>query len=398
MRVLVSALSCSSGHGSEALVGFRYAVALSRRHAVTLFSSPPTEVPAGVRCVRIDAGPCNFNDVGAMAWVRFELGQWPRAWWRNRRDRFDVVHRVTPSSIHHPSLLARLGRPLVVGPLLASEPVPEGFAEILHRAQGPAGSGRLRLVRVAEGLAWRWRNRLAAGQSHLHRAAKILVGTRVAWQQVPDACRDRCVLIPYSGVEHDQFTPPVSRPQDGPVRVLYVGRLVPYKGLELLLRALAAAVGQADLRLRVVGTGHAAYCEYCRQLTASLGLQRFVEFVEAVPRAALVDEYQRADVFCFPTLCDTYGVALLEAMSCGCAVLVSDISGPGEIVPDGCGVKVAVHDPTQYVAEYAAALIRLASDRQQREQLGQQARQQILKHHDWDEITGRLTDVYDDLV
>ena len=40
------------------------------------------------------------------------------------------------------------------------------------------------------------------------------------------------------------------------------------------------------------------------------------------------EPYQAAEVFCFPTLCDTYGIALLEAMSCGCAALVSDVAEP----------------------------------------------------------------------
>src|SRR5207302_4198081 len=140
---------------------------------------------------------------------------------------------------------------------------------------------------------------------------------------VPRRYRSRCVPVPYSGVEHETFTPPPSRPADGPMQLLYAGRLVAYKGLELLLRAVALARQYCELRLCVVGSGNPNYVAFCGQLVKDLNLTHAVEFRPAVPRTELALLYQQAHVFCFPTLCDTYGVALLEAMSCGCAVIVS---------------------------------------------------------------------------
>jgi glycosyltransferase involved in cell wall biosynthesis len=395
MRVLISALSCNAGHGSEALVGYKYAEALAHGHDVTVLAAPPSEAPRGVSLYPIKAGACNFNDVAAGNLLRFELGQLPQAWRLNGQRRFDVVHRVTPSWIGNPSLLPVIRAPFVIGPLLAAERPPEGFASYLSRGALPASPGRWRPRRVAAGLARRLRDLLTRRQVHLRQARKILVGTQAALQQVPARFRGRCEPIAYAGVEHDVFTPPPDRPSSGPVRLLYVGRAVAYKGLELLLRAVARARRQCDLRLQVVGGGNPVYLAYCGQLAVELGLQDLVTFAPGVARHALPALYQGADIFCFPTLCDTYGIALLEAMSCACAVLVSDVGGPREMVTPATGIKIPVRDPEQYIHDYAEALVGLAGNARQRAELGQAARRRILAEHDWQRIGAQIRRIYE---
>lgn len=397
MRVLVSALSCNSRHGSEALVGYKYAETLARRHAVTVLASPPAETPAGARLFTINAGPCNFNDVDAGPLARFELGQLPRAWGLHQRQRFDLVHRVTPSWIGNASVLAVLRVPLVIGPLLAADRPPESFEPCLRRAASSSTLCRLHPRRVATSLARRAGAWLAERHVHLSPARKILVGTETALKHVPARFRAKCEPVTYAGVEHDYFVPPATRVGGEPLQLLYVGRVVPYKGLELLLRALAHAARRSDLQLRVVGSGNPNYLAFCQQLSRDLGVSQRVEFIPAVPRPKLRDLYQEADVFCFPTLCDTYGIALLEAMSCGCAVLVSDVGGAREIVVRGTGLKVPLRNPDQYIGEFAEALNSLARDKVLRLGLGKAARSRILTHHDWNTIGGQVLRIYEHL-
>jgi glycosyltransferase involved in cell wall biosynthesis len=96
-------------------------------------------------------------------------------------------------------------------------------------------------------------------------------------------------------------------------------------------------------------------------------------------------------------LCDTYGIALLEAMSCGCAVLVSDVAGAGEIVNGENGLKVPLKNPEQYIREFAENIIALAQNHELRATLGATARRFILREHDWNRIGEQVLDVYDEL-
>ena len=127
MRILVSAISCNAEVGSEALVGYNYANALARQHEVTILTSPPAQAPAGVKLILCDAGPCSFNEIGPMPLSRFELRQLHLAKKLHRQQRFDYIHRVTPSAIQIPTLTPLLGIPYIVGPLIAADRPPASF-------------------------------------------------------------------------------------------------------------------------------------------------------------------------------------------------------------------------------------------------------------------------------
>ncbi len=396
MRILVSALSCNPALGSEALVGFKYAEALARRHEVVVLASPPAEPPPLARLVSCNAGSCSFNEVGAPALLRFEARQW-RAAGRLRRQRpFDLVHRITPSSLEYPTLLSHLNLPLVVGPVISGNPVPSAFEPFLRRPVSPPRHRKIHPARVTAGLCRRSVAALGRRQTHLEHAQLIFCGTRTAYQRIPEHLREKCEMITYAGVEHSRFTPTAERRSEGPLRVLFVGRIIPYKGVELLIRAIHVAARSCALQLRVVGGGDPVYLSFLQQLVQQLNISHLVEFCPAVQRFELPRMYQQADLFCLPSN-ETYGIALLEAMSCGCAVAVSDCNGPGEIVREGTGIKIRMEHPDQFIRDYAEAIMGLARNADLRMRLGAAARRHIVFHHDWERIGGRMLAVYDSL-
>jgi glycosyltransferase involved in cell wall biosynthesis len=71
---------------------------------------------------------------------------------------------------------------------------------------------------------------------------------------------------------------------------------------------------------------------------------------------------ERADLFCFTSLRDTSGNVVLEALAAGVPVVCFDHQGVGDIVSESCGVKIAVTDPKQAIADWARALRELATD------------------------------------
>jgi glycosyltransferase involved in cell wall biosynthesis len=135
--------------------------------------------------------------------------------------------------------------------------------------------------------------------------------------------------------------------------------------------------------------------DYLERLVGELDLEGSVRFRGPVERSALPRHYQSADIFCFPTLADTYGVALLEAMSSGCPVVASDTGGPGELVRDDRGIRVPLTTPERYVEEFAAALVALASNADLRSRLGANARRYAVQEHDWHRLGERLLDIYE---
>jgi glycosyltransferase involved in cell wall biosynthesis len=395
LKILLSALACSPEFGSESLVAYHTIEALNTRFEAEVVTSAGMRPPAGVRAYRVNVRFQDPNDVGSAQLLRFEFLQRRTIQRLLRKKSFDLVHRVTPSG-YKDSLLARSSVPLLLGPVLGSDLPPRSFHSIFRPKLPRRYSVRAVAARFEQGVARRILTRFSTLGRMLENAALILVGTEVTRRQLPAHLHSRCRLITYSGVEHDRFTPPASRRAAGVPKLLFVGRLVPYKGVELLLRAAAAAMRRCRFDLTIVGDGLGTFGAYCRRLAHELRVTDAVKFVGRQPRDALVEMYRAADIFCMPSI-ETYGIAILEAMSSGCVPLVADYNGPGEIVQPGTGLKVPLQTPEQFVEEYAERIVQLVEDATLRSELGERGREHVVRFHDWKRIESSLLEAYSDV-
>jgi glycosyltransferase involved in cell wall biosynthesis len=125
--------------------------------------------------------------------------------------------------------------------------------------------------------------------------------------------------------------------------VLFVSSLWPYKNCDGLLRAWALARGELSGRqLAIVGPGRdEKYVAQLHSLAAELGITGDLVFVGGVPLEETVRFYQAADVFVYPSLNETFGLPILEAMACGCPVVTSDTSA----MPETAGGAAILADP-----------------------------------------------------
>src|SRR4029077_4324730 len=144
--------------------------------------------------------------------------------------------------------------------------------------------------------------------------------------------------------------------------VLFVSSLWPYKNCDGLLRAWARARGELQgHQLAIVGGGRdPEYLASLHPLSAELGISEDVVFVGAVPLDQTVDFYRAAEAFVYPSLNETFGLPILEAMACGCPVVTSDTSA----MPETAGGASVLADPKDHasIAQAIADAIKLGRD------------------------------------
>ena len=172
----------------------------------------------------------------------------------------------------------------------------------------------------------------------------------------------RKLKLIYEAVDHDLFRPGdagesrahvaaygVSKPF-----VLFVSSLWPYKNCDGLLRAWALARAElGDRQLVIVGPGRdEKYVAQLHALAAQLGIAGDLVFVGGVPLDETVRFYQAADVFVYPSLNETFGLPILEAMASGCPVVTSDVSA----MPETAGGAAVLADPKE-PASIARAIV-----------------------------------------
>jgi glycosyltransferase involved in cell wall biosynthesis len=154
----------------------------------------------------------------------------------------------------------------------------------------------------------------------------------------------------------------VRRPRSSvaPLRILWSGRLQPWKGLPLLLRALATLPADCCWELRVMGQGPCL--QRWQRLARKLQLDRCIEWVGWPEYHLQLTHYQWADVFAFTSLRDTSGTGLLEALAAGAPIIGLNHQGAADVMTDRCAIAVDTAGPAAAIAGFGGAITELASD------------------------------------
>lgn len=177
-----------------------------------------------------------------------------------------------------------------------------------------------------------------------------------------------------------------------PVHLVYVGRLVKRKGLQYLIEAMQS-LEEDGTTLEIVGSGDQE--SEVRNLIDDLGLADRVIMSGYVPRECLADRYHAADVFVLPSLSESFGQVLLEAMSCGLPIVASKAGGiPETIEHNANGLLVEPASPKALVA----AIRRLASNAGLRNAIGAKNARQARSHYSWTRVADRYEELYIDAI
>ena len=370
MKVLLSAYACEPGKGSEPGMGWHWALEIARLgHEVWILTR--NNNLSGLERALTSHADLKIHLVG------YDLPPWLRWWKRGGRGvyayyslwqfgachaarrlaletPFDLVHHITFAGFRQPSFMGRLGIPFVLGPTGGGESTPS----LLLQSYPLRGQ----VVDAARALANRFARFDPLVRQSFEQAAVILCKTKDTLSYVPPEHRAKCIMMQDVGTEMSLISQAApANPQTA--RFLYVGRLLYWKGVHLALQALARMrQDYPGATLTIVGKGPDR--EWLCQLASQLGVAHAVEWKGWVPREEVLSIYREHTAFLFPSLHDSGGTVVMEALSQGLPVICLDTGGPGAMLPSSCGFKVAVEDRTQaeVVNDLAAAMQQIAEN------------------------------------
>jgi D-inositol-3-phosphate glycosyltransferase len=162
---------------------------------------------------------------------------------------------------------------------------------------------------------------------------------------------------------------------------LFVGRIVPLKGIEFLLRALQEVTKTLrDVLLVIVGQGKPRYVEYLQQIAVKLGVKDSVIFVgELVNEKLLYSAYAASTVLVLPTRYDVLPTVLLEALALGLPIITTRIKGTSVIKDEVTGLLVDYGD----VKQLARAIVRVLQDKNLRKKISSHGKEIVQKKYNW---------------
>lgn len=176
-------------------------------------------------------------------------------------------------------------------------------------------------------------------------ADKVTVSSDVLCQQIPrreieitDKISDRIVAIP-NGVDTDLFSFVEYQADNNEEYLLFVGRLVRQKGVDILLHAMRYILkgfSGKKIKLKIVGEGPPEYELWLKELSVHLNIKDNVEWLGWVSHGhELVGLYQKAKIVLIPSIYEPFGIIALEAMACGRPIVASDEGGLRETIGYG---------------------------------------------------------------
>jgi glycosyltransferase involved in cell wall biosynthesis len=172
--------------------------------------------------------------------------------------------------------------------------------------------------------------------------------------------------------------------------VLFLGRVHPKKGFDLLIPALARAAGLENTLLVIAGPEHPGYGQTVRDLAARQGVADRVLMVGMLHGRDRIEAMVDADLFVLPSYQENFGIAVAEALAAGCPVVISDqVNIHPQITAAGAGGVV----PTK-IEPLAAELARWMGDEPLRRSAGERGRAFVREKYDWPNIARRWADQY----
>ncbi|WP_417725913.1 glycosyltransferase family 4 protein [Roseovarius sp.] len=330
-------------------------------------------------------GWTTLQAINAISYPWFEHLVWQRFCADIRAGRYDIVHRITPLSPTISSSLAgkcaRAGVPFVLGPLNGGVPWPAGFDADRRRERE-----FLSYLRSAY-------KALPGRRSTLRHASAILVGSRHTQSELSRFAQAKTVYLPENAIDPARFSRIAAPTQEGPLRAAFVGRLVPYKGPDMLIAAATPLLRAGRLHLDLVGEG--PMMTELRAQVGALGVSDRITFHGWLEHARVQDVLATCHLFAFPSIREFGGGVVLEAMALGVPPLIVDYAGPGELVGEGHGYKVALGPRAEIIAGFGAALDRLTGDRAGLAATGQAGRNWVMEHATWAAKARQVRIVYD---
>jgi glycosyltransferase involved in cell wall biosynthesis len=406
LKILLSAYACEPGFGSEAAVGWTWASQLGPEHEVHVITRESNRAAIEAELAVRPLPRVHFS--------YFDLPPWIRAWKRGNRGvhlyyflwqigayrvaralheavAFDVVHHVTFASVRFPSWMGLLGPPFIFGPV--------GGGEYSPRALWWPLGWRPRIRETLRFVSLPWVRYSPLMWWTFARCSRIFLTSQQTAACVPARFRAKTQVMLAIGVSEGEIaTPPLAAAAalSSGLRIVFAGRLTYLKGMEFGLRAFAKLSRQhPDSELTLIGDGPER--ERWQRTAETLGIASQVRWVPSLAREQFLRVLPGFDALLFPGLHDSGAMVVLEALAAGVPVVCLDIGGPGELVTDACGFKIAADSPRRAVDGMAEALLKLAADPRLRSEMGRRAREHAALHHAWATKLLRMQRLYGEL-
>jgi glycosyltransferase involved in cell wall biosynthesis len=392
MRILLVIEQCNPAWASVPLVGYRFYQEISKLVDATLVtharnrkelleihpSSKIYFIEESSQVRRLHQLVARFTYKGRVIWPLYNALSYPvyaefnhQVYQKFRQPilngEYDIVHAITPMMPRYPVKLVKACQsvPFILGPVNGGVPYPKGFQEVARQ--------EFAYLNILRSIG---RYLIPGYRETYQQATKILVGstyTRSMLQELFNLTNEQIELCYENGITDDFIADGKPQRKDSQLKLLFVGRLVPYKGADIVIDAISklSPTIQQHVSLTIVGDGSER--SRLEAQVNELNLCQQVSFCGWIKQEETVKYYQESDVFCFPSIREFGGAVVIEAMASGLPCIVVNNGGIGEYVTERTGYKIEPISRAHIVSQMAKKIDYLITHRDTLKSMSEQA-------------------------
>ena len=359
MKILLSAYACRPNHGSEPAVGWNWTMEMARLgHDVYVLTRKDNRdfieaetVPENVHFFYYDL-PHFFLKAKKFLGIYFYYTFWQAGAYMMIKNKFsepfDIVHHITYVSFRFPVFLYKLKGKFILGPIAGGEEASSNLTSTLPF--------RYKMVeKMRTGINFLNTYNFFINNAYA-RSHKIFVTTSETFSKIPTKYHHKTMIAPAIGIS---YTDSSEVEKHKPFTILYAGQLLHWKGVHIAIESFAKALkNNSELNFRIIGSGK--FKKELLLLIDTLGIGDKITFIEKIPQQELYNEYKKAHIFLFPSLHDSGGFVVIEAMAYGLPVICLDKGGPPYFVGNESKNVIATENKNlNQITDEIASLIQI---------------------------------------
>jgi len=309
--------------------------------------------------------------------------------------KYDIVHAMTPMMPRYPveAIKACTHTPFILGPVNGGVPFPKGFQKVARQEFSDfnflRSIGRFIIPGYRE--TYTKADYILAGSTYTLNLVKELF----------DIKNEKIELFYENGIGSSFLKNEASVAErttigGSVINLLFVGRLVPYKGADILIDAISRVKPSIrnNIRLTIVGDGSER--KVLEQLVEKLNLTEIIAFTGWVDQKDTLQYYCDSDIFCFPSVREFGGAVVLEAMANGLPCIVVNNGGIGEYVTEETGFRINPDSREYVVQEVTVCIEKLVTNPKLRQAMSIKAVQRV-KEFTWSAKAEAIVGIYNKL-
>lgn len=370
MRILLSAYACEPERGSEPGVGWNWAVQLASNLQYETFIITRSNNKKIINDFIQRNGNINnlfifYYDLPAaylwakkhglgtnLYYVMWQMGVVGFAKQLHAKYKFDLVHHITFGVFRDASLMYRLKIPLILGPLGGGEYTPPQLTDSFTFREKTKEFSRQVCNKIAL-----FNPLLIKSLKH---ASIIFTKTPETQKAIPQKFHYKTFNYLEIGVQH-VYPPPTNNSGS----FIFVGRFIYLKGIDLLLHAFKIYLDHYDHKAILSLVGKGEHLKKIQKFISQYHLENNIRIIGWISQTQLKEYYQNATALLFPSLHDSSGNVVLEALSYGLPVICLDCGGPARVLGKSLEqliVSTQNHSEKEITLEFAGRMNQLVSD------------------------------------